>query len=32
VPEDFTGKYKIQVDIDLGPIEKKPEDTWYAIE
>jgi len=32
VPKTFRGKYKVLVDIDLGPFEKKLEETWYSIE
>jgi len=28
VPEAFKGKYQIQLDIDLGPFEKKIEEIW----
>jgi hypothetical protein len=29
VPEDFKGKYQVQLDIDLGPFERKVEDAWF---
>jgi len=32
VPETFKGRYQVLVDIDLGPFEKKLEDTWYSID
>jgi hypothetical protein len=32
VPDGFKGKYQVKVDIDLGPFEKKLEDTWYSID
>jgi hypothetical protein len=32
VPEDFKGKYQVQIDIDLGPFETKQEETWHLIE
>jgi hypothetical protein len=31
VPEDFKGEYQVQVEIDLGPFERKLDDTWYTI-
>jgi len=32
VPRNFKGKYQVKVDIDLGPFEKKFEDTRQSIE
>jgi hypothetical protein len=32
VPEDFKGKFQVQVDIDLGPFEAKQDETWHVIE
>jgi len=29
VPEDFKGKYQVQLDIDLGLFEKKIEEIWF---
>jgi hypothetical protein len=31
VPQNFKGKFKVLVDIDLGPFEKKMEDKWHSI-
>jgi hypothetical protein len=31
VPSDFKGKYQVQIDVDLGPFEKKLDDEWYSI-
>jgi len=30
VPENFKGKYQVQLDIALGPFEKKTEETWFS--
>jgi len=32
VPKDFKGGYQVKVDIDLGPFEKKTEETWFSID
>jgi hypothetical protein len=29
VPKEFKGKYQVQVDVDLGPFEKKTEEIWF---
>ncbi len=32
VPKDFKGKYKVQIDMDLGPFEVIQDETWHVIE
>jgi hypothetical protein len=33
VPNDFKGKYRVQIDAGLGPFETaKQEETWHLIE
>jgi len=32
VPDDFHGKYQVQIDIDLGPFAVKHEQPWHLIE
>jgi hypothetical protein len=31
VPEDFKGKFQVQVDIDLGPFQVEHERPWHSI-
>jgi len=32
VPENFRGKYQVQIELDLGPIETELDKTWYVID
>jgi hypothetical protein len=32
VPEDFKGKYQVQIDMTGSPFETKQEETWNLIE
>jgi hypothetical protein len=31
VPENLKGKYRVQIDVDLGPFETLQEETWHSI-
>jgi hypothetical protein len=32
VPDDFRGRFRVQIDMETGPFEIKQEDKWYSVE
>jgi len=32
VPPDFKGRYRVKIDMDLGPFAKEYDETWHSID